>query len=177
MSDLVDSLSKEHSANGVASSSRRQLLAWGLGGAAALAFGVIGVPNARADIVDALGHVLDLDPVVSNFAFEMESLEIDFFERASLSWAYNQLSNVEQGVFNRIAMQDAEHRDMLKQLRRRHGWLRGGDLDSPNGSNPQEPRSYNFAGAFGSRDSLLKEAVHIKSLAVQSYHGSSPILM
>lgn len=173
MTDTVEGLVKEDPASDVASPRRRQMLAWGLSGAAALAIGAFaGTPKADAGIVSFLDKFLDLDAVVANFAFELESLETNFFQRATDSSGFSQLSSVERGVFSRIAMQDAEHRDALDQLRRTHGWQKGGGLSSPNGSNPPFNKQYRFGSAFNSRDSLLKEAVNIKSLALQSYHGS-----
>jgi hypothetical protein len=155
---------------------RRRLLGMGVLGGAALATGVLGVKPANADIIDFLDKFLYLDPIVINFAHELEELQADYFERAGLSRAFGQLSAREQGAINLIARQDREQFEKLSQLRNRLN-IKGSDsFESPNASASRRPRNFTFGNAFQSRDSMLREAVEIKGLAVASYHGAVDII-
>lgn len=152
--------------------SRRRLLGMGVLGGAALATGVLGAKPASADIVDFLDRLLDLDPIVINFAFELEELQVDFFERAALSRGFGQLSSREQSTFNLIGMQDRQQFEKLGQLRTKLGVKSADHFESTNASASRRPRHFDFGDAFNSRESLMETAVEIKGLAVASYHGA-----
>lgn len=155
------------------SPARRKLLGMGLAaGGAVLAMGTIGKGVATADIIDLLDGPLDLDPIVINFAFELEELQVDFFERAALSRGFNELSSREQSTFNLIGMQDREQFEAIGKLRAKLGIKSGNNFESYNTESSRRPRKFRFGGAFNSRDSLMKTAIEIKSLAVASYHGA-----
>ena len=151
---------------------RRRLLGMGVLGGAALATGVLSAKPAGADIVDFLDKFLDLDPIVINFAYRLEELQADFFERAAYSKGFGQMSAREQGAINLIAMQDREQFEALGKLRQKLGIKNYDHYDQPNASASPSPRKFSFGSAFSSRDELLKTAVEIKGLAVASYHGS-----
>lgn len=151
---------------------RRRLLGTALIGGAVLAAGGLGTSVARADLVDFLDRFLDLDPIVVNFALELEELQTDFFERATISKAYGQMSTREQSTFNLIAMQDRQQFEKLDALREKLG-VKGGDhFETPNSSGSRVPSRFHFPDVFGDRVKLMKEAITIKELAVESYHGA-----
>lgn len=173
MSQHISRDENESLATQARSPQRRKLLGMGLAASgAALAFGTMGTGTAKADIVDFLDRLLDLDPIVINFAYELEELQTDFFERAALSRGYNQLSSREQNTFNLIAMQDRQQFEALGKLRAKLGVKSGDRFEQSNASASRRPRSYEFGSAFNSRDELMKTAIEIKGLAVASYHGS-----
>lgn len=151
---------------------RRRLLGMGVLGGAALATGVLSAKPASADIVDFLNKFLDLDPIVVNFAYRMEELQADFFNRAAYSRGFGQMSAREQSAINLIAMQDREQFEALGKLRERRGIKNYNHYDEPNASSSPAPRNFSYGNAFNSRDELLKTAVEIKGLSVASYHGS-----
>jgi len=165
-------MSKELTVTEARDPSRRRLLGMGVLGGAALATGVLSAKPASADIVDFLDRLLDLDPIVINFAFELEELQVDFFERAALSRGFGELSSRAQSTFNLIGMQDREQFEALAKLRAKLGVKSADRFEQPNASASRRPRSFNFGDAFDSRDSLMKTAIEIKGLAVASYHGS-----
>ena len=155
------------------SPARRKLLGMGLAaGGAVLAMGTIGKGIAKADIIDFLDGPLDLDPIIINFAFELEELQVDFFERAALSRGFNQLSSREQSTFSLIGMQDRAQFEAIRNLRAKLGIKSGNSFESYNSESSRRPRTFRFGGAFNSRESLMNEAIEIKSLAVASYHGA-----
>lgn len=158
--------------NGATLPSRRRLLGTALIGGVALAVGAAGMRPANADLIDTLDRFLDLDPIVINFAFELEELQADFFERATLSSGYSRMSERERNTFNLIAMQDRQQYNELGKLRERLG-VKGGDtFEYPNASASRRPSRFNFPDVFDDRVKLLNEAVKIKELAVKSYHGA-----
>jgi len=173
MSQHISRDEAESLATQARSPQRRKLLGMGLAaGGAALAFGTMGTGTAKADIVDFLDRLLDLDPIVINFAYELEELQTDFFERAALSRGFGQLSSREQSTFNLIAKQDRQQFEKLGKLREKLGVKSGDRFEAPNAASSRRPRSYNFGGAFNSRDELMKTAIEIKRLSVASYHGA-----
>ena len=147
-----------------------------MGAMAGAAFGFL-AHSSNADIVDVLQHLINLNPVVTNFAFELEELEADFFEKATLSRGYNQLSSREQSVFNLIAQQDRAHFEVLDRVRDRQGERPRTHFETPEASGSREPSFYTFPNlAFENRYDLLAEAVRIKENAVAGYHGAVPFI-
>lgn len=124
---------------------------------------------AQADILDTLNKFFLLDPIVLNYAFEMEELEKDFFQRALLSQGYQALDGREQGVFNLIAQQDAAHFAALNMERQRRG-----DKDRQrNRSESQRPRFFQYPGrVFSNRENLLRESIFLKENVLYAYHGA-----
>ena len=153
--------------------SRRHLLTIG----AAATGAVLVASTARADILDTLKGVLDLDDIVLNYAHEMEELQSSFFGRAVVSTAYQQLESRERGVFNQILMGDQAHLKLLDAERARRGSRGGGHFRTPNASASERPRSFTFpADAFRSREALLPMAVDIKESCLSAYHGAVDLL-
>lgn len=151
---------------------RRRLLGTALLGGAALATGVLAARPAHAGLIDTLDRFLDLDPIIINFAYELEELQTDFFERAAYSKGFSELSPRERSTINLIARQDREQFEKLDQLRSKLDVRGGGGFAYPNASASKRPRTFNFGNSFDSRESLLRTAVEIKELAVASYHGA-----
>jgi hypothetical protein len=158
----------------VKSPARRQLLALGTAICGATVAGAIFNP-ARADLVAGLGKVLYLDPIVFNFAFELEELESDFFNRLSSTGAYGSLTTQEQNVLEVIAAQDREHFQALVSLRDKYGYKAAGKLESSNTSASRRPRTFK-TGVMGDRTSLLSAALDLKENALFAYHGAVGLL-
>jgi len=150
---------------------RRGLLA--VGAAACGATVLLAARPAHADILDTLNKFLHLDPIVLNYAHEMEELETDFFDRVLRSSAYHQLEPRERSIFNLIATQDRAHFEALDVERMRRG-VRGGDrFETPNASASRRPRVFKFpAAAFKTRENLLRESITIKESVLFAYHGA-----
>jgi rubrerythrin len=149
--------------------SRRALL-----GAGALAgAGIVLAGSAHADILRSVKGFIHLNPIVLNFAFEMEELESDFFARATQSNAYKDLPLRARSAINQIAFDDQEHFEALKELRAQTGNKRATNFESPNTSSSRLPRFYNYPGkAFSSTEGLLSTAIDIKQTVLQAYHGA-----
>jgi hypothetical protein len=142
-------------------------------GALAAAGLLIGASPGQADLVRALRGVLYLDPIVANFAFEMEELEKDFFMRALQSEAYRGLQPREQNLFNVMAAEDTEHYETIKMFRNKRGIKNSGHFESPNASSSRPPRRFSFPGnAFTSREDLLSTSLDIKETVTFAYHGA-----
>lgn len=128
---------------------------------------------ARADILDALKKFLYLDPIVLNYAHEMEELEKDFFERALRSSAFNELEGRERSVFSFIAQQDKAHFEALSMERERRGEKGATHFETRNASSSRPPRLFRYPrGVFDDRQALLHEAVSLKENVVFAYHGA-----
>ncbi len=158
---------------GFDSLTRRRFLALG---AVAGATTVI-ASGARADILDGLKKFLDLDPIVLNYAHELEEFQSEFFTRVTVSAVYQELTSRERGVFNAIASQDRAHFEALEALRNRIGARAGGRFNSSNASASSRPRNFTFPGsAFRDRQKMYNLAVEIKENSVGAYHGAVDLL-
>ena len=156
----------------VAQPARRTLLAMGAAaGAGAL---ILGASPGQADILRGLKGFLYLNPLVVNFAFEMEDLGRQFFNRVLMSSVYDQLSPTEQNVFALIAKEDTEHYDMLQGYRDRLGIKAGGHFETPNSSTGGRPQGRFFfpPKAFDKRKNLYDTALNIKETSLFAYHGA-----
>jgi hypothetical protein len=153
--------------------SRRSLLA--LGGAVAASTLVAG--GLRADVLDSLKRFLDLDPIVLNYAHELEELQYEYFSRLARSQAYQQMEARERSVITAIAAQDKAHLEALDGIRGRLGARPGGHFESMNASASRRPRIFKFpSSAFATRKDALTTAVEIKENAVSAYHGAVDLL-
>jgi len=161
-------------AGSVKSPARRQFfaLATAVGGVA-LASAIY--HPAQADIVAKLGKIFYLDPTVLNFAFAIEELEADFFNRATRSGGYNQLSAEQRSVFGLIGAQDQAHKDLLESLRGEFQAKDAGTFETYNASESRRPRLFHYP-ALGTRDEVLKTALDIKENALFTYHGAASLL-
>lgn len=159
----------------VASPARRTFLA-----ASATACGAAALMAARpaeADILDTLKKFLVLDPIVLNYALEMEELQSEFFSRVGSAPVYNKLDARERHVFDFIGTQDRAHFELLDRTRELRGDKGAGHFNYPNASATLRPRTFQFpAGAFTSRDQLMSSAVDIKQNCVAAYHGAVDLL-
>lgn len=155
---------------GIKSPARRHLLALGtaLGGAAFA--GAIFNP-ARADLVAAVGKIFYLDPIVLNFAVELEELEADFFTRATSSFGFAGLDERQKNVFFNIAAQDKAHFQQLGAIRS----LRGDRRSRANQSESNRPRFFKF-GNLNTSNELLATALDIKENSLFAYHGAVGLL-
>lgn len=155
----------------IKSPARRQLLAMAtaLGGAAFA--GAIFNP-ARADLVAAVGKIFYLDPIVLNFALELEELQADFFSRATSASGFGGLDERQKNVFFNIAAQDKVHFEQLSALRTKRGdtATRGTSMASS-----RRPRTFHYGG-LNSTDELLKKALDIKETGLFAYHGAASLL-
>lgn len=156
---------------GVKSPARRHILslATALGGAAFA--GALCKP-ASADLVAAVGKIFYLDPIVLNFAFELEELEADFFTRATSSTGFAALSERQQNVLYSIAAQDKMHFEQLGKLRSKRGdeASRG-----TNRSASRRPRMFRF-GNLDTSEQLLNTALDLKENSLFAYHGAVGLL-
>lgn len=154
----------------VASPTRRTLLAAGAVTGAGL---ILGASPGHADILRSARNIIHLDPLVMNFAFEMEELEADFFTRALRSDAYSGLRPREQTLFTLIANEDRDHFGAINDLRQRTGNKGAGHFESRNTSASRQPRYFNFPSkAFDTREGLLQTALDIKETVLYAYHGA-----
>ena len=159
-------------ASGVASPARRQLfgIAAGLGGLA-VANAIFGVRPAHADFVKTVGKVLYLDPIVLNFAFELEELEADFFGRLPRSRGYSELSGREQDILSVIAAQDRNHYDQINAVRDMTGYKDGGRFESRNTESTRRARTFHYP-KLNTRDEVIKASLDLKESALFAYHGA-----
>lgn len=159
----------------VSSPSRRRLIAAGAAlGAAGLFLGStpLGPSPGQADLVRALKGVLHLDPIVVNFALEMEELEKDFFTRVTRSKIFHTLSPREQGLFALIAREDCEHFDAINAVRESRNIKAANAFDNRNASASRQPKQFNFGKAFNSREQLYMTSLDIKETVLGAYHGA-----
>lgn len=157
---------------GVAQPARRTLLAMGaVAGAATL---TMSASPGQADILRGLRGLFYLSPLVVNFAFEMEDLERQFFDRVLRSRAFGELAPREQSVFTLIALEDKEHHDALQLYRDRNALKGSGHFETPNASTGGRPVGrFSFpAKAFSSRQGLFDTSLDIKETALFTYHGA-----
>lgn len=176
------SQSEEHPAHGAAetegeaapdavkSPARRHLLALGtaLGGAA---FAGALLNPARADLVAKVGKIFYLDPIVLNFAVELEELESEFFNRAMFSSGFAGLNEQQKSVMSVIAAQDRAHFEQLGALRS----LRGDRATRSNQASSTRPRFFKF-GNLGTTADLMATALDIKETSLFAYHGAVGLL-
>ncbi len=162
----------------VASPQRRQLLAMGAAvSAAGLLLGSsLGAAPAQADTLRGLKGFLYLDPLVVNFAYEMEELESEFFRRSLDSRAYSLLTDREQDVFTTIAYEDKQHFEEIGKFRQSHAYKSAGNLETPNASSSRRPGLFSFGDAFNSRAHLFDTALDIKQTVLYAYHGAVDIV-
>ena len=155
----------------VKSPARRQLLAMAtaLGGAAFA--GALFNP-ARADLVAAVGKIFYLDPIVLNFAVELEELQADFFSRTAAAPGFGGLTERQSNVLTAISAQDRTHFEQLAALRAKRGDTasRGGNMASS-----RRPRTFRY-GSLGTSDELLRTALDIKENSLFAYHGAVGLL-
>lgn len=173
MSQILDALENEAAPEpSVASPARRQLLtmAAALGGAA-FAGAIFGAKPARADFIENVGKVLYLDPIVLNFAFEMEELEADFFNRAVRSSAFGAASESQRNVLSLIAIQDQKHFDDINQLRGRLGYKPGGHFESLNQSSSRRPKFFRYP-SISTPQKLMETSIDLKETVLFAYHGA-----
>ncbi|HEY0072465.1 MAG TPA: ferritin-like domain-containing protein [Abditibacteriaceae bacterium] len=154
--------------------SRRAFLIRTLCAGGVLAAGTTLAPGkAQADILDFLSKLYDFNPVVLNFAHEMEELQADFFERASISRAGKMLEPRARNLIYEIAAQDRAHFEFLDELTQLQATRNGGSRRTLQTSASRRPRRFTFpAGAFEDKDMLLPAAVELKELCVSAYHGA-----
>lgn len=165
-----DASSLEAPDSGIKSPARRQILAMAtaLGGAAFA--GALFNP-ARADLVAAVGKIFYLDPIVLNFALELEELEADFFSRATSSFGFAGLDERQKNVIYNIAAQDKAHFEKLSGIRS----LRGDRAARANQSESMRPRFFKY-GNLNTKDELLTTALDIKENSLFAYHGAVGLL-
>ncbi|PQV64245.1 Ferritin-like domain-containing protein [Abditibacterium utsteinense] len=153
--------------NGIKSPARRHFMALGtaLGGAAFA--GALFSP-ARADLVAAVGKIFYLDPIVLNFALELEELESDFFSRVTTSSGFGALDERQQNIFYTIASQDKAHFEKISSIRD----LRGDTGARRNqASSLGRPKFFRY-GPLGNKDEVLGAALDLKENALFAYHGA-----
>lgn len=169
---------QDTSAGDVVSPMRRRLLSLGMAACGAAACGttaLLSAVPAQADIVDFLDKIWDLDPIVLNFAWEMEELEKDFFYRVTASPGYDDLEGRERSVINLIARQDEEHFERLGRLREKMQAKGAGHLETPNASASRRPRVFQIP-RMRTRQQVLVEAIRLKEDVLFAYHGAVPYI-
>lgn len=167
-------LPPEVAPEGVPSPARRHLLALGaaLGGAAFA--GALFQP-AHADLVASLGKVIYLDPIVLNFAFELEELEADFFARALSAGGADKITGRQRNALSLIAAQDQEHFEQLGRIRDKLGYKPARHFESSNTEASRRPRVFHY-GDLGSGQELLATALDLKETALFAYHGAAGLI-
>ena len=158
------------SARAKMSATRRQLLAMATATCGAAVAASLFNP-ARADLVAKIGGILYLDPTVLNFAFEMEELQKDFYNRAARTRGYGSLSGSERNLLALFAQQDSEHYDILNTARDALGFQDAGGFETRNTISSRRPRNFTYP-ALNSRDDLLNAALDIKETVLFGYHGA-----
>ena len=150
--------------------SRRALL----GTAAFAGAGILLAGKAgHADILRSVRGVVYLDPLVQNFAFEMEELECDFFRRSMDSKAYKEMPLRARSAINQIAMDDMAHFEMLKELRARTGNRGASGSETRNTVSTRRPREFKYPSkAFATPEGWMETALNIKTTVLQAYHGA-----
>ncbi len=126
---------------------------------------------ARADLVAKVGKIFYLDPIVLNFALDLEELQSDFFARAPTSPGFGGLTEMQKNVIFNIAAQDKVHFATLRGVRS----LRGDRAARANQAASTRPRFYRY-GRSGSGEELLKTALDIKETGLFAYHGAVGLL-
>ncbi len=153
--------------------SRRAFLVRTLCAGGVLAAGTVLTPGkAQADILDFLNKLYDFDPVVLNFAHEMEELQAEFFERAAASSVFDALEPAQRNVIYGIAAQDRAHFMALDELTRLNATRNGGAARTQHTSTTWRPRKFTFGKAFKNKEMLLASAVELKEDCVSAYHGA-----
>ena len=133
--------------------------------------------SAHADILDGLKNFLDLDPIVLNYAHELQEFQSELFTRITVSAVYQELTARERSVINTIATQDRANFQALDYLRNRIGARAGGRFNSPNSSASRRPRNFSFpSSAFHDRQKMYNLAVEVKENSVGAYHGAVDLL-
>ncbi len=156
--------------NGVKSPARRQILALATAVGGVALSGAIFNP-ARADLVAAVGKIFYLDPIVLNFAVELEEMGADFFSRVTSSFGFAGLDERQRNVFFTIAAQDKVHFEQLSAIR----GLRGDTASRASQSESRRPRFFKY-GNLNTKDELLKTALDIKETSLFAYHGAAGLL-
>lgn len=153
--------------------SRRGFLVRSLCAGGILAAGTVLTPGkAQADILDFLNKLYDLDPVVLNFAHEMEELQAQFFERASSSRTMDKLEPAQRNVIYAVAAQDRAHFEALDTLTGMAATRNGGAARTQHASVTRRPRRFSFGKSFESPEMLMSSAVELKEMCVSAYHGA-----
>lgn len=141
-------------------------------GAASL---MLSASPGQADILRGLKGFLYLDPLVVNFAYEMEELESSFFRGALTSRAFSFLSEREKNVMTLIASEDIEHFEAIGALRARNGNKSAGAFETSNTSASRRPGMFSFP-RLHTREELFKTALDIKETTLFAYHGAVDIV-
>lgn len=161
---------------GPASPARRQLLALGTAMCGATIAGAIfGTETAQADLVAKLGHFLYLDPIVLNFALEMEELEKSFFTVVPASQGWGELSERERDVLGIIANQDCYHFQKLAALTDKLGYKDSSSTEGSNNESLPRLRRFHFP-SLKSRQDVLLHSLELKETVLFAYHGAVGLL-
>jgi hypothetical protein len=109
--------------------------------------------NASQAIVLNLSN----DIGIFNFAFLLEQLEASFYEQALQSSAFAAMSAPERELLTDLRNDEVTHRQFLATAL---------------GSAAIRTASFNFAGRFASRDSILTTALALEQTGVGAYNGA-----
>ena len=137
---------------------RQELLLRGVFGALAVGgAGAVG-PFVRGDLAQS-GRI---DVEVTQFAYLLERLEQDYYERALRE--VPGLSGGALQIARELARNEAQHAKTL------------GQLISQLGAAAAEPPRFDFGDAFSSQDRFLAVAQSLEDTGVAAYNGAGPLI-
>ena len=142
----------------VAGITRQELLLRGVFGAVAIGGAAATGPLVR----NALAQSGRIDTEIAQFAYVLELLEQDFYERALRE--VPGLSGAALRIARELARNEAEHAKALGQLIRQLG-----------STVPAAPE-FDFGDSFRSQDSFLATAQTLEDTGVSAYNGAGPLI-
>jgi len=137
---------------------RNELLLRGVLGAVAAA----GAAAAGPFLGGALAQSGRIDVEIAKFAYLLERLEQDFYERALRE--VPGLSGGALRIARELARNEAEHAEVLGQLIRQLN------------SEVDEPPRFDFGNSFASQDRFLATAQTLEDTGVSAYNGAGPLV-
>jgi len=137
---------------------RHELLLRGVFGAVAIGGAAAAGPLVR----DAFAQSGRIDTEIAQFAYVLERLEQDFYERALRE--VPGLSGGALRIARELARNEAEHAKTLGQLIRQLG------------STVPDPPKFDFGESFRNQDRFLATAQTLEDTGVSAYNGAGPLV-
>jgi len=148
--------------NEVVSPTRRAALLFG----AALPVLLLAPRTAHAEADFGLGEMRALQ-----FLEELETLQAEFFTRATASAAFTGMEERERDIFSTVARQDREHSEWFVLARRKYHLPQHSRPFASNLASSRPMTLWTFPlDAFANRAALFPVAAQIKDTAVGVYH-------
>ncbi|BCM91617.1 hypothetical protein IAD21_03492 [Abditibacteriota bacterium] len=147
-------------------SSRRAFLGRGALAGGVMAVGALALPALPA-------HALDFsygDARLLAFLLEVQEMQSEFFTRAALTMIADGLTAGEANSLNVIAKQDGEQKRWCKLALRKFAVSQNGLPSTMSGGFGR--KHYTFA-SMSTRESILREALRLKTAAVSAWTGAA----